>query len=123
MAHTGLAAKSCTLCLWEGASLWHMEDNTILNSHVEERQRVLGVTRPLQGVAVSPILKWTKYKTARGVEASPMGTEAVTEGDHCQSSKLQKTAPSGAKAHVFSAFSQPEDRVFKMETGKLRRVM
>ena len=39
---------------------------------------------------------------------------------HCESSKWQKTTPSGARANVFSAFSQPEDRGFRLETTKLR---
>ena len=34
---------------------------------------------------------------------------------------LQKTAPSGARASVFRAFSQPEDMGFRLETRTLRR--
>ena len=41
--------------------------------------------------------------------------------DQCESSKWQKTAPRGARASVFSAFSQSEDRDFKLETRKLRQ--
>ena len=48
--------------------------------NAEERQRVLGITGPLQGAASSPILTWTKHSTAWGVEASPMGAGAVLGG-------------------------------------------
>ena len=49
MAHTGLAAKSCTLCLSGGGISVAMEANTAPNPQVEEKQRVLRVMGPLQG--------------------------------------------------------------------------
>ena len=104
MAHAGFVPKSCTLCLWEGVSLWPMEAITPPAPHEEERQRVLGVMGPLQGAAASPILTRTKYKTVYGVEVSPWVQGQSLEQTTAQSSKLQKTAPSGAKASKFSTF-------------------
>ena len=37
--------------------------------------------------------------------------------------EARQLAPSGTRANVFSAVSQPEDRGFRMETRKLRRAM
>ena len=46
----------------------------------------------------------------------------VSGADHYESSKWQKTAPSGARARVFRAFSQPEVGDFILETRKDKKL-
>ena len=45
----------------------------------------------------------------------------VSGADHYETSKWQKTAPSGARARVFRAFSQPEEGNFRLENRKMKQ--